>query len=104
MAQPTKENKTAAKTNIAAAGATSEVAGTHESPTTRLVDNRPAAVAQRKVQAAADAYTSSLPAYSKSFTPFVDNRPAAVAQRKLQETVNDSPQVKETAQMKATAR
>ena len=38
---------------------------------------------------------------SKSTFQFVDNRPEAIAQRKLQEMANNSPEAKQSAQLKS---
>lgn len=49
------------------------------------------------------AATPQLQSSSESTFQFVDNRPEVVAQRKLQELANNSPQVKQAAQLQAMA-
>lgn len=58
---------------------------------------------QENKSQAVSAVDSQMQSGGESTFQFVDNRPEAVAQRKLQEMANNSPQVKQAAQLQAMA-
>lgn len=61
----------------------------------QFIDNRPEAIAQRKLQEMANNH-------KKNSSQFLDNRPETITQRKRQEIANSSAQVKQAAQLKST--